>query len=188
MAERLKCSPRNVRNLPSGEHLNVVVGNVEVEALEVQRLARNVDCDDLSVAFVGRLLAEGEACAVVESVKAASDVYAPLAGHISEHDAAIAEDPALINRDAAGEGWFFRMTLTEPGGFAGLMDAAAYAKHYFHAGSPQARGCCYSVASTGVETSRPSLISRSAMERDFSFSLVSTSGPTYSKSPSCSWA
>jgi glycine cleavage system H protein len=73
----------------------------------------------------GRTVKPGESCAVVESVKAASDVYAPLAGRITEVNAAIVEDPALVNRDAAGQGWFFRMELAA-GGTEGLMDQAAY--------------------------------------------------------------
>ncbi len=76
----------------------------------------------------GREVTEGEACAVVESVKAASDVYAPLTGKVTEVNAAITEDPALVNREAAGEGWFFKMTLPDTAAFAALMDQAAYAK------------------------------------------------------------
>ncbi len=74
----------------------------------------------------GREVAAAEACAVVESVKAASDVYAPLAGKVTENNAALAEDPALANRDAEGEGWFFRLTPADPAAFASLMDRAAY--------------------------------------------------------------
>ena len=58
---------------------------------------------------VGREVAAGEACAVVESVKAASDVYAPIAGRVVEANAALAEDPALINSAPTTEGWFFRI-------------------------------------------------------------------------------
>jgi glycine cleavage system H protein len=76
----------------------------------------------------GRNVEEAEACAVVESVKAASDVYAPLAGKIIETNPAITEDPALVNREPAGEGWFFKMTLSNPAAFAALLDADAYAK------------------------------------------------------------
>jgi glycine cleavage system H protein len=76
----------------------------------------------------GREVAEGEACAVVESVKAASDVFAPLAGRITETNPALADDPAMVNREAARGGWFFRMTLADAAAFAALLDAAAYAK------------------------------------------------------------
>ena len=78
---------------------------------------------------VGRELDEGEACAVVESVKAASDVYAPLAGRVTAVNAALAEEPALVNRDAAGDGWFFRIELADGGSFEELMDEDAYAAH-----------------------------------------------------------
>jgi glycine cleavage system H protein len=74
----------------------------------------------------GREVAAAEACAVVESVKAASDVYAPLAGRVVEHNPALAEDPALANRDAEGEGWMFRLVPADAAAFAGLMDRAAY--------------------------------------------------------------
>jgi glycine cleavage system H protein len=75
----------------------------------------------------GRDVEEGEACAVVESVKAASDVYAPLAGRVTEQNVAVVEDPALVNRDPAGEGWFFKIQLSDDAGFAELMDEEAYA-------------------------------------------------------------
>lgn len=74
----------------------------------------------------GRSVAQAEACAVVESVKAASDIYAPLAGTVTENNPAIVEDPALINRQAESDGWFFRMRLADPAAIAGLMDKAAY--------------------------------------------------------------
>ncbi len=74
----------------------------------------------------GREVAAAEACAVVESVKAASDVYAPLAGKVTENNATLAADPALANRDAEGEGWFFRLVPSDPASFASLMDRAAY--------------------------------------------------------------
>ena len=74
----------------------------------------------------GRAVNEGEACAVVESVKAASDVYAPLSGVIIESNAAVIDDPALVNSGAQDGGWFFRMTLTDTAAFAALMDKAAY--------------------------------------------------------------
>jgi len=74
----------------------------------------------------GREVTDGEACAVVESVKAASDVYAPLTGRVTEANDAVVDDPALVNRAAAGDGWFFRMELSDPASFAALMDEAAY--------------------------------------------------------------
>ena len=74
----------------------------------------------------GRQVSKGQEAAVVESVKAASDVYAPVSGEVTEGNPAIADDPAIINRDPEGEGWFFKLRLTDPGELDGLMDEAAY--------------------------------------------------------------
>jgi glycine cleavage system H protein len=73
---------------------------------------------------VGRQLAVGEACAVVESVKAASDVYAPIAGTVVAVNESLGSQPELINQDAYGGGWLMRLKPTAP--LAGLLDAAAY--------------------------------------------------------------
>ena len=78
---------------------------------------------------VGRKVAKAEATAVVESVKAASDVYAPLSGEIVEVNAALADDPSLINSDAGGKGWFFKMKIADKAELTGLMDEAAYKAH-----------------------------------------------------------
>ncbi len=75
---------------------------------------------------VGRVVAAHEAVAVVESVKAASDVYAPVAGRIVEVNSALTEDPGLINREPTGEGWFFRIEPSNPAEVEALMDEAAY--------------------------------------------------------------
>jgi glycine cleavage system H protein len=74
----------------------------------------------------GKTLTKGQEAAVVESVKAASDVYSPVAGEVVEGNAAVADDPALINRDPEGEGWFFKLKLADPGEVDGLMDEASY--------------------------------------------------------------
>ena len=74
----------------------------------------------------GRRVSKGQEAAVVESVKAASDVYAPVSGEVTEGNPAIADDPAVINRDAEGEGWFFKLKLDNPGELDGLMDEGAY--------------------------------------------------------------
>ena len=74
----------------------------------------------------GRELNKGDEAAVVESVKAASDVYAPVAGEVIEGNPALADDPALINRDPEGAGWFFKMRIADAAELDGLMDEAAY--------------------------------------------------------------
>ncbi len=74
----------------------------------------------------GKDLTKGDDAAVVESVKAASDVYAPVSGKVVESNSDLEADPALANTDPEGEGWFFRMTLSDSGELDGLMDAAGY--------------------------------------------------------------
>jgi glycine cleavage system H protein len=74
----------------------------------------------------GRRLSKGQEAAVVESVKAASDVYAPVGGEVVEGNRAIADDPALINRDPEGDGWFFKLKLDNPSELGGLMDEGSY--------------------------------------------------------------
>jgi glycine cleavage system H protein len=78
---------------------------------------------------VGRKLKMAEAAAVVESVKAASDVYAPISGEVTEVNSTLAEHPALVNSDAAGKAWFFKLKIADRNELVGLMDEAAYAKH-----------------------------------------------------------
>lgn len=80
----------------------------------------------VEVPDTGAELTQGGDAAVVESVKAASDVYAPVDGTVTEGNAQLEEDPALVNSDPEGEGWFFRMTLGDKSQLDGLMDAAAY--------------------------------------------------------------
>jgi glycine cleavage system H protein len=75
---------------------------------------------------VGTVFAEGEQAAVVESVKAASELYAPLGGEVTEGNAALEADPALVNKGAEGAGWFFKLKVADPGEVEGLMDRAAY--------------------------------------------------------------
>ena len=78
---------------------------------------------------VGRSFKKAEAAAVVESVKAASDVYAPISGEVLEVNEALAAEPALVNSDAAGKAWFFKLKIADKSELGGLMDEAAYAKH-----------------------------------------------------------
>ena len=78
---------------------------------------------------VGRSLKKAEPAAVVESVKAASDVYAPISGEVLEVNDAVAAEPALVNSDAAGKAWFFKMKIADKGELGGLMDEAAYQAH-----------------------------------------------------------
>jgi len=75
---------------------------------------------------IGRTVSQGGEAAVVESVKAASEVYAPLGGEVIEGNSALEDNPALVNQDAEGEGWFFKLRLSDAAEAEGLMDRAAY--------------------------------------------------------------
>ncbi|MGQ0457018.1 MAG: glycine cleavage system protein GcvH [Hyphomicrobium sp.] len=75
---------------------------------------------------LGAKLSKGAAAAVVESVKTASDVYAPLAGEVVELNDAVVKDPSLVNSDPLGKGWLYKLKLADPADFDALMDDAAY--------------------------------------------------------------
>ena len=77
---------------------------------------------------LGKVLRQGETFGVVESVKAASDLYMPLSGKVVAVNAGLQGDPALVNRDCYGSGWMIRIEASAPGEFDSLMDAAAYEK------------------------------------------------------------
>ena len=80
----------------------------------------------VEVPAAGTTLAKGKEAAVVESVKAASDVFAPVSGTVTEANPALAVDPALVNTAAESDGWFFKLTIADAGELDGLMDEAAY--------------------------------------------------------------
>jgi len=75
---------------------------------------------------VGRAVDAGDPTAVVESVKAASDIYSPIGGVVVEVNPAVEEDPSLVNSDPYGQGWIFKLKVTDPEHVLKLMDAAAY--------------------------------------------------------------
>jgi glycine cleavage system H protein len=78
---------------------------------------------------IGKALDKGAEAAVIESVKAASEVYAPVGGKITEVNGALDGDPGKVNADATGAGWLFKMTPSNPGDMDDLMDEAAYAAY-----------------------------------------------------------
>lgn len=80
----------------------------------------------VEVPEVGRSVTAGEACAVVESVKAASDIYAPVSGEVIQANGELAGHPAAVNEAPEGEGWFFKLKLSNASELDGLMDRAAY--------------------------------------------------------------
>ena len=76
----------------------------------------------------GRKLKAGESCAVVESVKTASDIYSPVSGEVTDVNQAVVGNPALVNTDPFGEGWFFRLKLSNPEEAANLLSSEDYGK------------------------------------------------------------
>lgn len=80
----------------------------------------------VEVPAIGRVVSQGGEMAVVESVKAASDVYAPVSGTVTEANEALAGAPETVNEDPEGAGWFARLSITSPDELSGLMDRAAY--------------------------------------------------------------
>ena len=78
---------------------------------------------------IGTKLSKGDTAVVVESVKAASDVHAPVDGEIIDANGALSSDPSLVNSAATGDGWLWKMKLADEGQLAGLMDDAAYKAH-----------------------------------------------------------
>ena len=77
---------------------------------------------------IGRAISKGDTVVVVESVKAASDVYAPVDGEVTEANEALSSEPGLVNTDSQGAGWFWRMKLSDESQLEGLLDEAAYQK------------------------------------------------------------
>ena len=80
----------------------------------------------VEVPEAGRSVEQGGEIATIESVKAASEVYSPVSGEVVEGNSALADEPALVNSDPYGKGWFYKIKLSKPGELDGLMDEAAY--------------------------------------------------------------
>lgn len=112
----------------SKDHEWVVLGDDGLATIGITDHAQNALGDIVFVELPdpGRNVATGEACAVVESVKAASDVYAPLSGTVAETNQAIIDEPALVNSGAETSGWFFKLRLSDVAAVGSLMDRAAY--------------------------------------------------------------
>ena len=99
------------------------VGTVGITNYAQEQLGDVVFVD---VPAVGRKVAKGESIAVVESVKAASDIYAPVSGEVVEANGELANTPGDVNAEPTGKGWFFKLKLADKGELAGLMDEKAY--------------------------------------------------------------
>ncbi len=103
-----------------------VNGNEAVVGITDYAQSQLGDIVFVEIPAVGTNVTKGGDAAVVESVKAASDVYAPVSGTVTAGNDALNDDPSLVNSDPEGAGWFFRLTLEDPSQLDALMDAAAY--------------------------------------------------------------
>jgi glycine cleavage system H protein len=103
-------------------------GDVGVVGISVFAQEQLGDVVFVGLPEVGRKLGKGQEAATVESVKAASEIYAPLAGEVVAVNAALADDPSLVNSDPTGKGWFVKIRIADRSELDGLMDDAAYAK------------------------------------------------------------
>jgi glycine cleavage system H protein len=103
-----------------------VDGNEAVVGITDYAQSQLGDIVFVEIPAAGTAVTKGGDAAVVESVKAASDVYAPVSGTVIAGNDALNDDPSLVNSDPEGEGWFFRLTLEDASQLDGLMDAAAY--------------------------------------------------------------
>lgn len=106
-----------------------VDGDVAVVGITDYAQSQLGDVVFVDLPAVGRQVEQGGEAAVVESVKAASEVYAPLSGEVVAANEALATEPAKVNTDPMGEGWFFKLKLSDPAELDGLMDEAAYQAH-----------------------------------------------------------
>jgi len=101
-------------------------GDVATIGITAHALEQLGDLVFVEVPDAGRTVTRGDEAAVVESVKAASEVYAPVSGEVVAGNDAIADDPANVSGDPAGQGWFFKIKLSDPTQLDGLMDEDAY--------------------------------------------------------------
>ncbi len=105
-----------------------VAGGVATVGITVHAAEQLGDVVFVDLPAVGKKVEKGKEAAVVESVKAASEVYAPIDGEIVEVNKGIAEEPSLVNSDAEGKAWFMKIKIANPAQLEGLMDRAAYLK------------------------------------------------------------
>lgn len=121
--------PKDLKYTKSHEWVRTLAnGSVEIGITDHAQQALG-DLVFVEAPEAGREVKAGEGCAVVESVKAASDVYSPVSGTVAEGNKTLADAPELVNKDPYGAGWLIRVRPQGKADLAGLMDAAAYAAH-----------------------------------------------------------
>jgi glycine cleavage system H protein len=118
--------PANLRYLESHEWIDPQTGTVGITDHAQEELTDVVYAE---LPKVGTVVKAGDQTAVIESVKAASDIYAPVSGEIIAVNDTLPGTPALINTDPYGEGWLYKIKIADQGQLAALMDAEAYSKH-----------------------------------------------------------
>ena len=119
--------PADLKYAKSHEWIRVT-GDTAVVGITDHAQHELTDIVFVEVPAVGRSVKASEACAVVESVKTASDIYSPVSGQIVEANKAVADNPALVNTDPYGEGWFYKIKLSAPGEADALLSPADYGK------------------------------------------------------------
>jgi glycine cleavage system H protein len=117
--------PSDLKYTKSHEWVRVA-GDTAVVGITDHAQHELTDIVFVEVPAVGRKVKAGEACAVVESVKTASDVYSPLSGEVVEANRILADDPGLVNREAFGGGWFFKLRLAAPAELNALLSPEQY--------------------------------------------------------------
>lgn len=120
--------PADLRYCPSHEWLRLE-GDTATVGISDHAQQELTDVVFVELPALGRTVDAGDPAAVVESVKAASDIYAPAGGEVVEVNPEVADDPSLVNTDPYGKGWIFKLRLKNPAEVATLMDAAAYRAH-----------------------------------------------------------
>jgi len=117
--------PDNLRYAESHEWI-LIEGDTGTVGITDHAQAELTDIVFAEPPAVGKTVNAGEVAAVVESVKAASDIYSPVSGEVVERNEAIEQDPALLNTDPFGNGWIYKIRLSNPGEVESLKDPAAY--------------------------------------------------------------
>jgi glycine cleavage system H protein len=121
--------PDHLRYADSHEWIDPATPDAAPVGISDHAQAELTDVVYLELPALGRVVSKGEAIAVIESVKAANDIYSPASGEVVEVNEALAEDPAAVNTDPYGAGWMFRIKLSDAAEMESLMDAEAYRGH-----------------------------------------------------------
>jgi glycine cleavage system H protein len=120
--------PADLRYCASHEWIRLD-GDIATVGISDHAQAELTDVVFVELPTIGRKVDAGDPTAVVESVKAASDIYAPIGGEVIEANDAVEADPSLVNTDPYGKGWIFKLRVKDPADASRLMDASAYQSH-----------------------------------------------------------